>query len=472
MVRLRFAVWLCLLSSCVGQLGDLDGGAGGGGSIADSGAPIDGGTGLDAGTGLPDAGSNVDAGSTPIDAGAPVDGGVRADAGSIADAGSGVDAGSGTDAGANLWSAPISLVEDLGRLAIGNQLHIVGHLGGYLVHRRSADNGATWSAPSTIAPAAGNFPAMYGGFFAEGDTLALITADDDMDSAASVGGRTIRFRRSTNNGDTWTSPVTLNSAVNPIYRGRVASHGNFIHFAGTSMPTGPDGASEWYFRSIDFGATWTATALASNLGTYGAGQTLAVEGDTVHIAYTSVLTGIGSGPALYIRSTDDGATWSQPVAIGESSSVSDRQARVQLTAADGHVFACWQREALASGGGLPPDRIGYNTSANDGVTWGTARVLPQDMGVERNHQHAWLAPGGGVHMLWRHGDSGDTIDDPAGVMSSFDYGATWQPRTIAIDTTATLAGANHPWAIVANGVAVHVLVGPRGAMQYARRRLP
>ena len=73
--------------------------------------------------------------------------------------------------------------------------------------------------------------------------------------------------------------------------------------------------------------------------------------------------------------------------------------------------------------------------------------------------------------MWRHGDSGDVTPDPAGYMYSPDYGATWRTRVIAIDTTATL-GTNHPWSIVANATAVHILTGPSGTMQYAYRLLP
>ena len=68
---------------------------------------------------------------------------------------------------------------DLGRLAIGNQVHIVGHLNNQLVHRRSADNGVTWTSPDVISAAAGNFPAMYGGLFAQGDSVYLITAAEE-----------------------------------------------------------------------------------------------------------------------------------------------------------------------------------------------------------------------------------------------------------------------------------------------------
>jgi hypothetical protein len=62
------------------------------------------------------------------------------------------------------------------------------------------------------------------------------------------------------------------------------------------------------------------------------------------------------------------------------------------------------------------------------------------------------------------------VNDPAGYLSSLDYGATWRTREPAIDTPSL--GANHPWAVVANTAAVHVLTGPSGAMLYASRPLP
>jgi hypothetical protein len=356
------------------------------------------------------------------------------------------------------------LVENLGRLAVGNRVHIVGHIGGQLVHRSSTDNGITWSAANVIAPATGNYPGMYGGLFAQGDNVYLVTADDDMASSASVGGRQLDFRKSTDNGTTWNPPIRLTTPGQPVYRVRIAASGNYVHVVGTSGPV-PD-ASVVYFRSSNGGVSWDApVTLASDLGEYGGGQTVAVDGAIVHVAYTTVVNGAGGGPTLYIRSTDNGSTWRSPVVIGENSAESSRQARAQLAAADGRVFACWQREGAFTGAPLPPDRIGYNRSADGGATWGGAQILPGDIGINRNHQHVWMASGGGVHVLWR---IGDTSSDPAGYTYSPDYGATWEASAIAVNT----GEINHPWSLVANGVAVHALTGPDGNMQYARRFFP
>ncbi len=488
-MKTTFLIALCLTLSCSALVGDVDGGATGGGN--GGGAQTGGGAG---GGGVSDSGSGGGAGSLDSGAGGGAAdsgaGGGNADSGSgggVADGGANpgsADSGStggqrdgGTSdsgvsdagAGAGGWYAPRSLVDDLGRLALGNQVHIVGHLNGQLVQRRSADNGLTWTSPDIISPATGNFPAMYGGLFSQGDSVYLITAVEDMASSAGAGGMPLEFRRSDDNGATWTSPVTITPVGRTIFRARIVASGQFVHVAGASDPTGD--ASFWYFRSTDNGATWAATALALNLGKYGGGQTVAVDGATVHVAYTDATGTVGAGPTLYRRSTDNGATWGTPVNIGEVSSVSSKQGRVQLTASGGKVFAGWQRESNVFGSAVPADRIGFNRSLDDGQTWGTAQVLPQNTGIDRNHEHVFMGPSGAVHFIWRHGDSGDSTPDPAGYMFSTDYGTTWQTSTFAIDTTS-VGDTNHPWNIVANGQAVHVLTGPSGAMLYSGRRLP
>jgi hypothetical protein len=358
------------------------------------------------------------------------------------------------------WSAASTLIQSHGRLAIGRQVHVVGHNGGDLVHRTSTDGGASWSAASTIASASDNYPMMYGGFVGVGDTLYLLTAAGDMGG----GPKHLDFRKSEDNGASWTSRVRITGAGEEIFRARIVVSGSYVHVGGQGAPT-PQG-SMWYFRSVDGGASWeNGRKLAENLGGYGGGQTIAVDQKVVHLAYTSATNGVGGGPTYYLRSGDHGSTWSPPVAIGEESAESPRQARVQLVAADGHVFAAWQREGLFTGAELPPDRLGYNRSEDGGLTWGVAQILPGDAGINRNHQAIWMTSGGGVHICWRHGN---TTSDPTGYMFSPDYGQTWSKRQLALDTNEV----NHPYTVVADEKTVHVLAGPQGAMKYAYGRLP
>jgi hypothetical protein len=195
---------------------------------------------------------------------------------------------------------------------------------------------------------------------------------------------------------------------------------------------------------------------------------MAVDGTTVHVCFGAKLTTNSfGGRSSYMRSTDNGQSWSAPISIGEDSAESNVQARQQIGAADGHVFALWQREPIIFGGTLPPDRLGYNRSDDGGLTWSGPKLLPNDTGVNREHHQIWMLPGGAVHVAWTHG-SPTVPSSPTGYMYSLDYGTNWSRTEIAINTGDA---ANLPHGIMADTNWVHIIAEP-GAGTYARRPAP
>jgi hypothetical protein len=356
------------------------------------------------------------------------------------------------------WSSPVSLVATHGRVAVGNQVHVVGHLNGQLVHRTSQDDGETWSAPTVIAPASANYPMQYGGLFALGDTVYLLTAAGDMGSTS----QHLDFRKSTDNGATWTPPVRVTGTGQQIRRGNIVARGTYVHVYGGQSGGGGYGTGAYYFRSTDGGATWESGVLL--FAEADASSKLAVDGSTVHVAFGAKPTpSTFGGLTTYRRSVDNGASWSSPVAIGESAA----EARQQIAAADGRVIAMWQREAASSGGPLPADRLGYVVSVDGGATWGEPQVLPDDSGVNREHHQIWMVPGGAVHVAWSHGNP-SSPSSPMGYKFSTSYGATWSSTEFPMSTGG---GANLPHSLIADGQWVHV-IGQPGAGLYGRRPAP
>jgi hypothetical protein len=65
-------------------------------------------------------------------------------------------------------------------------------------------------------------------------------------------------------------------------------------------------------------------------------------------------------------------------------------------------------------------RLGYNTSSDGGLTWGTPRILPGPA-VDRNHPQVCMTANRTVHVCWRQGDG---ADDPVGYITSPDAGNT------------------------------------------------
>jgi hypothetical protein len=356
---------------------------------------------------------------------------------------------------ASQWSEPVNLVGGYGRLAVGNRLHVVGHTGGNLVHRSSANDGETWSAATTISAAANNFPMQYGGLYSVGDSVYLLTAAGDMGNAS----RHLDFRKSTDNGQTWSNPVRVTGTGQQIRRANVVVSGDNVHVFGGQSGTGGYGTGIFYFRSTDGGASFgPGVELYNNAD---ASARLAVDGTTLHVAFGVKPTADSfGGMTSYMRSTDNGTTWSAPVAI----SGADRDSRQMIVAADGKVFVMWQREAAVAGGPLPADRLGYNRSTDGGQTWLGQGVLPEDSGVDRQHHQLWLTSGGDLSVGWSHGDP-SLASSSAGWMFSPDYGATWQPREIALDT----AGGNLPYNLVADRDYVHILTAPGTGTLYTRR---
>lgn len=363
------------------------------------------------------------------------------------------------------WSAPVTLVSAYGRVAVGNRVHVVGHSSGNLVHRSSQDNGATWSAPSTIASASGNYPMQYGGLFVVGDTVYLLTAAGDMGPSS----QPLDFRKSTNNGATWSNPIRITRTGQEIRRANIAARGDTVHVFGGQSGAGGYGTGIFYFRSTNSGANWDPGARL--FAEADASARMAMDGTTLHVAFGAKLsTDSFGGRTCYMRSTNNGANWSQPVFIGEDSAESDVQARQQIAAAEGRVIVMWQRERPFAGGPLPTKRLGYNRSTDGGVTWEGLKILPgdkilsTDTNVIRDHHHVWMVPGGGLHVAWAHGPPGDP-STPMGYIFSPDYGVTWSDAEIAISPP----GGTLPYGIVADDNWAHALAEPG---IYVRRRVP
>jgi hypothetical protein len=365
------------------------------------------------------------------------------------------------------WSTPLSLVDAYGRIALGNRVHVVGHTSGNLVYRSSQDNGATWSAPSVVAPASSNYPMQYGGLYAVGDTVYLLTAAGDMGAVS----QPLDFRKSTNNGATWTSPIRITQPGQEIRRANIIAVGQTVHVFGGQSDPNPNGygTGVFYFRSLNGGANWDPGIKLFDQADSSA--RMAVDGTNVHICFgAKVFTNSYGGRSTYMRSTNNGTTWNPPVFIGENTPDSDVQARQQIAAADGRIMAVWQRERPSTGGALPTARLGYNRSIDSGSTWLGLQLLPGDQilatdtNIIRDHHQIWMTPGGGLHIAWAHGPPGDP-STPMGYIFSPDYGATWAPPEIAIPAPS----GSIPNGVVADDNWIHIMADPG---LYLRRRVP
>lgn len=382
------------------------------------------------------------------------------------DAGQG-DGGSSTrDVCPQVWGAPISLFADNLRLAFdGTSLHAVGTDGRGLLHRSSTDEGATWSAPTPI-PNAGILP-IYGPLVAEGSNVFVLTRV----------GSSLQLQRSTDRGTTWAAPVTLlGYPADASDRVQMDVEGGVLQIFVGRAGAVPDASFKvYYWRSSNGGQSLDNAGAARVLdGSTSAPPSpggVAVGNGAAHIGYAGITPMKTLGHrARYMRSTDNGTTWSSPVDV--SGPGDNPQIRPRPRALDGRVFVLWE-EPLDHNQNAPyPNAtrsdVRMNVSFDNGLTWQGPKAVTELPNDYVNHPEVAVGPGSLVHVVYRISvDQATTsTSDRLGYRVSADYGATWCPHETAL--TSAPPTERHPYNLAAGKTHVH-LASAQGV--YARRPL-
>src|SRR5258708_37570747 len=148
------------------------------------------------------------------------------------------------------------------------------------------------------------------------------------------------FRKSTNNGATWSSPVRITLSGQEIRRANIIARGETVDVFGGQSDPNPNGYGTcvFYFRSTNGGVNWDPGVRL--FAEADASARMAVDGMNVHISFgAKVFTNSYGGRSTYMRSTNNGTTWNPPVFIGENPPERHVQARQHIAAAHGRIMA-------------------------------------------------------------------------------------------------------------------------------------
>ena len=204
-----------------------------------------------------------------------------------------------------------------------------------------------------------------------------------------VGGGALRVVRSTDGGGTWQTPVTVFGSFRRDVQlsGDTASSGD-VYLA--SMDEGGGGSSNrtnYVYRSTDGGATWTGVATDAPFAPPGAalcsgntyfytvtpqirhmgwGQPAGGPNNTVHLVYAQHGTGADEGDIYYVRSSDNGATWSTPLKLNQDSTLRAQWMPSIGVTAGGAVFVKWYDRRNTSNNDY---EIYGRASLDNGLTW-------------------------------------------------------------------------------------------------------
>ena len=216
----------------------------------------------------------------------------------------------------------------------------------------------------------------------------------------SIGGGALFVRYSTDNGATWTNErqVTTSFFRDVQITGDMGGSGAIYIAAMDEMGGGLGNRANRFYRSLDGGNTWTNTYIGPTFpgpgrgasGSFatmysspaywrhqGWGQPAALNG-VVHYVYDARNTGNGD-PAnvFYIRSTDNGVTFSAPFMLNSDTDATKAQWQPNLSVTEGgSLLSVWydERERVAascqpSNPGTPCYRMWARKSIDNGVTW-------------------------------------------------------------------------------------------------------
>ena len=297
---------------------------------------------------------------------------------------------------------------------------------GDVIFRKSSDGGETWSLPVVISTEELGV--------SEIDYRSHVL-DNRCDISSSSGGtvhvmwtevdalnyRHVYVKSSEDQGSTWSDEATLDSddGVGYKYGASIASDGNNVVGVWTNGPFGSNTNYDVYASySSNSGQSWNQAVQISESGS----QTdympeVIYNNGKFHVVWTDCCTNYD---VLYSYSENNGATWSEQLAISGSKSQYSYQAT--LAAHEDTLHVVWLDSGAYDGGSDTSRDIVGITSTDNGDSWGEDKLIV-DFTDTNIYKYPSISSGPGFTYLTYQ--SGDLTDSDYFFAFSQDEGGTW-----------------------------------------------
>lgn len=144
------------------------------------------------------------------------------------------------------------------------------------------------------------------------------------------------------------------------------------------------------------------------------------EGNTVHVVYVNSNNGVG-----YVRSTDEGVTWSQPIELSDSAH-SSGVFTPKLVVSGSNVMVLWIDRSHI----LNRRNIGYVLSNNAGGSWNQSQYI-LEQNLESISDIAVAGSNSAIAVVFNT-QSGHSLDFYG--LKSTDFGSTWNQATYIFES--------------------------------------
>lgn len=168
-----------------------------------------------------------------------------------------------------------------------------------IYYSRSSNNGYNWSTPVSLTN--GNQAQKYPMITSSGSNVHIVYEDERV----SLTNTEIYYRRSTNSGVNWDAEVRLTNNSAQSWNPHITSEGNMLYVVFDDDRTGNH---EIYFkRSTNNGSSWSSDAILTINSGYSASASIAVSGIYAHLVWSDDRD--GNSEIYYKFSTNSGSTW-------------------------------------------------------------------------------------------------------------------------------------------------------------------
>jgi hypothetical protein len=280
---------------------------------------------------------------------------------------------------------------------------------------RSTDGGRTWSAPVVLANFGGPNGAGDAAIVTDrntGDIVVLLAATRGLWSSTNANPIDIQVVRSTDNGVTWTAPVTITSQIysptlNPGWRGLFVASGQMHQLRNGNLVAaiavredlgGGEKLNNYLITSTDGGHNWTAST--------GCAEFSGDEAKVVELNNGDLMMSIrNAGKRRKNISTDKGLTWGTAVDINDITDPNCDGDFIRYTSTlDGYDKNRLLHSIPFAGN---RSNVSVLLSTDEGMTWPVRKTIFSGSSA---YSSLSILPDGTIGIFYENGENGAVFD--------------------------------------------------------------